>query len=1034
VWDFEHEHYLQTSFSEAACSVSWLPDNAHSLAVGTSMGWVKVYDTRTNTSGASCSIMAHPAPRPRKIRGIRPDPFRSHLFATYSDYPGDVVKVWDLRKVANPGSKAAVVPPSFIVYPQAGGTVSSPMSNNNTHSTSYFVNGGGTEAEAVADVAWSTSRPGVLAVATSSKPVISFFSTSTASGSSQLPLYSVAVPEPVQINGLSWQLGASANFASMSENSSSASLAASGASSPLQADRKSIVASMSVPMSSLSLLSSSAAASTSAAALPSWEAFRQEEELRSSAHASILKPASAGNSSHAPLSAHPHPRLLAATVNPGNLLGGGGGGGGGSDRRKDGFAEVEVLDRIPLAISTAGGLLAVNTAKGRQVALTRSSVNQLQCRQFLHPKCDPGTGEELPLRATTTCDLYKSTDVCDIMRRRCLAGYSADAYANVDVLAEELDQVYGSSGAQDGGSSPQELTSDQLLAMAVANTKAVYRTWVWMDRFETTVNESGLTVSNCGVLEVLLRSQIQQSTGNLSRQQNRVAKHAALGALVFCSERRDLSKKMCGWIKMFGLGNTVVEIGSGAVGSAPIKAKGVNNRAAVDAEKDWDTSADDDLLEVIVDEFFLDSFERAAAIALWHGRLDLAVSVLRRAISQMEQLADVTHVNDTGAQKVLWDAPFAAGYLQTISLVAMCFAGYNFPQNHGPDAHSESPGKGKASPVKLAVLASPAATWASMCRHVLVQLQHSAREATGYLAAACHFLLANLREADSDGGSAALTDSPILLYASILNDQRLTMEDRVAFACTYLPDEEVTDWLVLTTERCTEKGAIEGLIITGLSSTGLSILQKYVDVFDDVQTVALLVSRVIDSQQAHAGEGGAASGAGGAGSSATSGPTREWMWLHEYRNLLNKWEMFIERAYLDVELGKRYRRKAAMLAGSGSAPLSAGRGGPASSLKKGMPKGQPQAQSQQNKGGKTGRVLYRLPVHSDYPHFYLRCGFCGVTLPVDGMQNIRPEHLRLQNNVLNCCAACNKQLPRCYVCQLYMVRRYGKNKFFLLIF
>ena len=40
------------------------------------------------------------------------------------------------------------------------------------------------------------------------------------------------------------------------------------------------------------------------------------------------------------------------------------------------------------------------------------------------------------------------------------------------------------------------------------------------------------------------------------------------------------------------------------------------------------------------------------------------------------------------------------------------------------------------------------------------------------------------------------------------------------------------------------------------------------------------------------------------------------------------------------------------------------------------------------------------------------------------MQTNKAETLRAQKNVLNCCANCNKQLPRCYVCQLYMVIQY----------
>lgn len=981
VWDFEHEHFLQTSFGESACSVSWLPDNAHSVAVGTSMGWVKVYDTRTsNQMGASCSIMAHPAPRPRKIRGIRPDPFRPHLFATYSDFPGDVVKVWDLRKVSNPTSKA-VVPPSFIVVPSPGaGGGASPVAS------SYYGGGGSVgsgvsgEVEAVVDVAWSTARPGVLAVATSARRIVSFYSTATASGTSTVPLFSVCVPEPVQVNGLSWQHSQQAVPTYSQQATKDAPLPYGGTSiaqsSPLQTDRKSIVASMTAATSP-----AAAHGTGAASALPSWESFRSEEELRMGIHLMVLK-AGTGHSVHVALSPAVQntcgqPRLLAATANAGDV--------GTGSQRSQGFAEVAVLDRIPLSISTAGGLLAVNSVQGRQAALSRQSVNQMPCQQYLE----------------SGCSLYKSTDVCDIMRVRCLAGYSADAYANIDVLAEELDAVYGE--ASQG--------SDDLLQRAVANTKAVYRTWVWMDRFESTVNEAGLTVSNCGVQEVLLRNQLHLSAANVSKQFRSEVLHPVLGATVYGSEGRDLGKKLCGWIKMFGLGRAdglTSPPGDLSRSSSATQRTGSSKAGLQTAE--WDTSADDDLLEVIVDEVFVESFERAAAIALWHGRLDLAVDILRRAITQME-VGDAS-AGETGTHmpKILWDAQFAPGYVQTVSLVAMCFAGYNFPTAKAADSAANSPtGKAQgASRQSLSAASSASSTWSSMCKHVISQLLHSQREATGYLSAACQFLLSNLEKITIGGADAAEN------FASIVNDIRLTLEDRVAFACTYLPDQAVNKWLERTVEQCISTGNIEGIIVTGLSDAGISILQKYVDIFDDVQTVALLVSRVIDSQN------GAIEGPT-AHTNGSGMPSKEWVWLHEYRSVLNKWEMFIERAYLDVELGKRYRRKAAMLAGAAGA--SGGKGA-AAAVKKVPQKGQPTmgqgSQSQQQKS-KAGRVLYKLPVHSDYPHFYLRCGFCGASLPVDGMQNIRPEHLRLQNNVLHCCAACNKQLPRCYVCQLYMV-------------
>lgn len=1016
MWDFEHEHFLQTSFGESACSVSWLPDNAHSVAVGTSMGWVKVYDTRTsNQHGASCSIMAHPAPRPRKIRGIRPDPFRPHLFATYSDYPGDVVKVWDLRKVSSPTSKA-IVPPSFIVVPSAaagggggGASVMSASFYGGGGAGSGFGmsngNGAGAEAEAVVDVAWSTARPGVLAVATAVRKSVAFYSTATASGTSNVPLFSVCVPAPVQINGLAWQHLDPMHVLPQASKETSLSYAATNNAhnSPLQADRKSIIASMSAALSAHAGSSSSAPA---AAALPSWESFRTEEELRMGTHSFVFKAGShTGPSADSSHSTCGQPRLLAATVSASSSDSGAG------IERTEGFAEVEVLDRIPLSISTAGGLLAVNTVRGRQVAISSKSINQLLCQQF---------------QQGSACTLYKSTDVCDTMRLRCLAGYSADAYANIDVLAEELDAIYRDASA---GDAAVALNHDDLLERAVANTKAVYRTWVWMDRFETTVNEAGLTVSNCGVQEVLLRNQLHLSATNVSKQFRTEVVHPILGATVYGSDGRDLGKKLCGWIKMFGLGKAEGLAGSAGELSRSSTATGRSGSAtsvspkAGAASTDWDTSADDDLLEVIVDEVFVESFERAAAIALWHGRLDLAVAVLRRAISQMEDGAASSDGEGTAMQTILWDAPFTPGYVQTVSLVAMCFAGYNFHVNKATDSSgANSPGgrnQGGASvSAKQSMASSASATWASMCKHVISQLLASRRDATGYLSAACHFLLSNLEGAGAGGNDAVAAN-----YASIVDDRRLTLEDRVAFACTFLPDQAVNKWLERTVEQCISSGNIEGVIVTGLSDAGISILQKCIDMFDDVQTVALLVSRVIDSQNGSGPDSSAAH------STSNSGgiPSREWMWLHEYRSVLNKWEMFIERAYLDVELGKRYRRKAAMLAGAPGAG-GPGKGGP-TVVKKGPQKSQPAlgqgSQSQQQKS-KAGRVLYKLPVHSDYPHFYLRCGFCGASLPVDGMQNIRPEHLRLQNNVLHCCAACNKQLPRCYVCQLYMVSLHYK--------
>ncbi len=255
-------------------------------------------------------------------------------------------------------------------------------------------------------------------------------------------------------------------------------------------------------------------------------------------------------------------------------------------------------------------------------------------------------------------------------------------------------------------------------------------------------------------------------------------------------------------------------------------------------------------------------------------------------------------------------------------------------------------------------------------------------------------------------------------YRLILEDPRLLLEDRIAFAATFLSNGQAVDWYGRVRDSSKLSGKLDGIAVTGLSQDGMDILQQYLDRHDDVQTVALLVSRVIDT--------GAAEG--------TSRPSREWIWLHEYRHLLNKWGMFIERAKLDVDIGKRYRARSTSVStakggggrGMDAAMSAGGRGTPPGGAGFGSFKGKPQQypfskSSHQPAQDRSKRILYRMAPHSDFPHIYLRCSYCGTSLPIDGMQTNKAESLRSQKSILNCCAACSKQLPRCYVCQLYMV-------------
>lgn len=181
MWDFTEKATLKVSYGESASAINWFPTNANLVAIGTSMGWVRVYDTRTG--GQVMSVMANPATRPRKVKGIRFDPFNQNNFVTFSDVPGETVKVWDIRRIVS--SKSAVKNAGFLL---------SIRSEDNFGITGI-----------ITDVAWSPARAGVVAVANSHQRCISLFNTvkSNADNSSSSPILSISTSETVKC--ISWQ-------------------------------------------------------------------------------------------------------------------------------------------------------------------------------------------------------------------------------------------------------------------------------------------------------------------------------------------------------------------------------------------------------------------------------------------------------------------------------------------------------------------------------------------------------------------------------------------------------------------------------------------------------------------------------------------------------------------------------------------------------------------------------------------------------------------------------------------------------------
>ena len=120
-------------------------------------------------------------------------------------------------------------------------------------------------------------------------------------------------------------------------------------------------------------------------------------------------------------------------------------------------------------------------------------------------------------------------------------------------------------------------------------------------------------------------------------------------------------------------------------------------------------------------------------------------------------------------------------------------------------------------------------------------------------------------------------------WSEVLEEELLPLRERLAIAFQFLEDKALSSYLQRTTDRAYTRGDIEGLIIAGLTPTGMDILQGYVDRTGDAQTAAIL--------GAHA-------------SPAKFADARAERWLETYRDLLDGFKLFHHRVALDIERGQ----------------------------------------------------------------------------------------------------------------------------------
>lgn len=120
-------------------------------------------------------------------------------------------------------------------------------------------------------------------------------------------------------------------------------------------------------------------------------------------------------------------------------------------------------------------------------------------------------------------------------------------------------------------------------------------------------------------------------------------------------------------------------------------------------------------------------------------------------------------------------------------------------------------------------------------------------------------------------------------WGDVLDEQALSLRERLAISVHFLDDSTLGSYLRRTTELCRISSEIEGLVLTGLTVTGVDLLQAWIDRTGDVQTASLLIARATPSKHRDA---------------------RVERWIEAYRDLLDSWQMFPERCNFDIARGQ----------------------------------------------------------------------------------------------------------------------------------
>nr|CAG4714812.1 unnamed protein product [Naegleria fowleri] len=219
-----------------------------------------------------------------------------------------------------------------------------------------------------------------------------------------------------------------------------------------------------------------------------------------------------------------------------------------------------------------------------------------------------------------------------------------------------------------------------------------------------------------------------------------------------------------------------------------------------------------------------------------------------------------------------------------------------------------------------------------------------------------------------------LTSSEPKDVECVLEQKAIPVSDRIAFACYYLNDFDLGKYILSLKEKGLATGDIQGLLLTGLQSNeSYQLMQKYVDRTGDVQTACLVFNRALTTKNNN---------------------SIADIWMENYRDLLDRWKMWEERAFLDISIQQSLRGES-VISHEGATPT----------------------QSSVNTFSGTAPILQAS--------VSIKCAFCSQSLHHSSLLSSKGgRQAQLANKHGNnlsmpkttSCPSCRKPLPKCAVC------------------